>query len=134
MPFAPAAPSTTPPTSAIPKSDAERAPDDVLSRLFNIGKDGVVSLKLLPKGTNRSADALLLLLYGYRRLKNADNIYGTQLMKAARVSGVLVERIDRSLSPHADFFMRGGRKRSANYTINNQGVTAAEAMIKTIFD
>ncbi|HEY1507255.1 MAG TPA: hypothetical protein VGF92_23335 [Stellaceae bacterium] len=139
----PSAPPQPPPKAATPPDSGNGASEqsaprsvaaDFLNRIYDYRKDGTVTLKVLPKGQNRDADALLLLLYGYKQYKDADNVFGAQLMKAAKLSGIQVERIDRALAPHSSYLIRGGRKRSANYTLNNQGITAAEAITKTIFD
>jgi hypothetical protein len=131
-------PSThSPPTTRDPEQerpDAASLDDALLSRVFQTGKDGVVSLKVLPRSEQREADALLLLLFGYRRIQKVDNVFGTQLAKAARASGIGVERIDRTLDTHASLFIRGGRRRGAKYTLNNQGVAAAERLVRKIFD
>lgn len=118
--------------AGIPGGDSGLS-DELLARVFQVSKDGVVSLRVLPKSAQRDADALLLLVYGYKRLKNADNIFGTQLMKAAKFSGIQVDRIDRSFGSNGQYLIRGGRKRSANYTLNNLGISAAEDMVKMIF-
>jgi hypothetical protein len=57
--------------------------DGSLRRLFDLHEDGVVILKVLPVGAGRGAESLLLILYGYRRLKNKDGVLATQLHRAA---------------------------------------------------
>jgi hypothetical protein len=120
--------------TAVQSQPAGGQTDALLARVFAQRPDGTVTLKVLPKGKTRESDALLLLLYGYKRVKGTENIYGTQLMKAARFSGVQLERIDRTLNVHQQFFMRGGQRRSANYTLNNRGVARAEEIMAEIFE
>src|ERR1700688_1945521 len=57
----------------------ETLDDAVLARLFDLREDGAVTLKVLPTGPDTNADAMLLLLYGYQRLKNEDYVLATQL-------------------------------------------------------
>lgn len=125
-------------TPATPEGNGARhaAPPagDLHSRVFQQSPDGTVSLKVLPKGKDKDADALLLILYGFQKLKGQDNIFGTRMSKAAQISGVSVSRIDKALERHSDYYIRGGQRRSANYTLNNQGITKAEEIMNHIFD
>lgn len=106
---------------------------ELLNRIFVTGKDGAVTLRVLPPGERRDADALLLLLYGAHRLGGMQNVFGAYLGKVARMSGVQIDRIDRVIDAHSQYFVRGGFKRGATYTLNNQGYLEAERIMKTVF-
>jgi hypothetical protein len=95
------------------------------------GKDGI-SLKYLPKGDNRDADAALLLLLGFWKLKGEEAVLGTHLIKAARVSGITLDRIDRALMKHKSLFLTGGARKGVRYTLNNQGKLKAQEMLKAL--
>jgi hypothetical protein len=41
----------------------------LLERVFDLRRDGIVILKVLPEGPAQCAHALLLLLYGYQQVK-----------------------------------------------------------------
>jgi hypothetical protein len=103
--------------------------DDALKRVFDLGESGLISLKVLPRGDNAAADALLLLLFGYRKISGNESVFAVTLAKAAKKSGVIFERVDRAIEPHRNLVGRGGLRRGATYTINNQGIAEAEKMI-----
>lgn len=111
----------------------DNAGDQLIARAFS-DERGVVSLRALPETKNRDADALLLLIYGHTKLKGAHDVFGTQVMKSARQSGLSIDRVDRIISIHKGFYMRGGARRGAKYTLNNQGVKKAEQILREMFD
>jgi hypothetical protein len=93
----------------------------------------LVSLRYLPKGENREADALLLLIYGYSKLKGAEAVLGTQLLRAARQSGLTLDRVDRHVAKYDSFLRKGGARKGMKYSLNNQGfVKAAELLDQLI--
>jgi hypothetical protein len=111
------------------------APDDALmTRIFDRAEDGLISLKVLPPGENRQADGLLLLLYGYKRLAGTENVFAVTLSRAAKKSGILIDRTDRAMEPHKAYYGRGGVRRSATYTLNNQGVAFAERLAMQLLE
>lgn len=120
----------TPKPGAEITGDAER--DALLKKVFDLDTPGLVSLKILPRGENASADSMLLLLYGYRKLGTSEQVYAVTLAKAARKSGVVFDRTDRALEPHHALFGRGGFKRSTTYTLNNAGEREAERILLTM--
>ena len=90
-------------------------------------RDGeIVSLRHLPTTANRIADAAILLIYGYMKLSNLDEVPVTKLNEGLRASGLNIERLDRHLGVHQALFRKGGQKSGGRYTLNNQGVKQAE--------
>ena len=110
----------------------EVVPSTIMERAYSQDR-GVVSLRMIPQTKNREADALLLVLYGYLALKNDHDVYGTKLMKAARQSGLSIDRIDRVISVHKGLYIRGGARRGARYALNNQGQAKARQILKELF-
>jgi hypothetical protein len=106
----------------------------MLQRIFDLRADGMVTLRLLPKGDNKEADAFLLILFGYRRLKNEEVVMATQLLRAAELSGLTAYRPAHALAVHERFVIRGGQKKGSTYALNNQGVTKAEEIAAKIFE
>jgi hypothetical protein len=106
----------------------------LLARMFELRQDGVVTLRLLPKTDDREADAFLLILYGYRRLKQQDEVLATQLLAAAEYSGLSAYRPAHALASHDRYVRRGGVKKGSWYSLNNQGVTKAEEIAAKMFD
>ncbi|HYI47113.1 MAG TPA: hypothetical protein VEX35_01495 [Allosphingosinicella sp.] len=110
-------------------NDADSA---MLKKAFQVAKQ-VVSLKYLPRTSQKEADALLLLLYGYAALKGEEQVLGTQLINAARISGVNLDRIDRTIAKHDSLLLRGGARKGMKYGLNNQGKLKAKEMLTALF-
>jgi hypothetical protein len=121
--------SPTPPLGDGPEPD-----DALMKRIFDISTDGLVSLKVLPRGDNAQAQGLLLLMYGYRRIAQNENPFAVTLARAATKSGIQYERLDRAMEPNTAFVRRGGVRRGATYTLNNQGIAHAAQIAMTLFD
>ncbi len=115
-------------TSGETDSDQER---DLIAKAFNASED-LVSLKYLPKGDAKEADALLLLLFGYSRLRSAESVLGTQLLRAARQSGLSIERVDRYIGKHDAYLLKGGARKGLKYSLNNQGVMKSKELLKQL--
>jgi len=117
----------TPITPATPL-EASQA---ILDRVFSKGDP--LSLAALPSGDNAWENALLILLYGYLKINGEQTVTGTMLNKAAKKSGVVVDRIDRAMSIHQpDFVLVAGAKKGRKYSLNNRGIARAEEIIRTI--
>lgn len=111
------------------ENESEQAIDnDVYSRIFHESGD-LLSLTATPKTDDSEADALLLLVYGYYKLKNEPKITGVTLMKAAKQSGVYINRVDRYMDTKKEFILTGGAKRGKRYSLNNKGIQYVEEMI-----
>jgi hypothetical protein len=117
-------------STAETKTETRSVDDTVVARVFELRSDGVVALRFrLPEETE-PADQILLLLYGYRRLKQEESVLATQLLRAAAVSGLGIDRIDRAADAHIPrFILRGGQKKGTNYMLTNQGMGRAEEMV-----
>jgi hypothetical protein len=127
------APAAKPAIPASPLKEGD--PDEALiKRIFDLGEDGTISLKVLPRGDNALADGLILLLYGYRRIAETENVFAVTLSRAATKSGIQFDRIDRAIEPHRAFVVRGGLRRSATYTLNNQGIAHAGRLAMTLLE
>jgi hypothetical protein len=128
----PADPSATGLTSALTDvaeplvSPAESSDHKLLRRLFDLRHDGVVTLRVLPRGAGRGAEALLLLLYGYRRLKHEEGVLATRLHRAAEQSGVSIRWPAYELATYDRFISRIGRRKGSTYSLNDQGLAMAQ--------
>jgi len=105
----------------------------LMDRVFNLDGD-LVSLQFLPKTETATADALMLLLYAYSTLKNQDMVLGTQLTRAARQSGLGIERVDRSFGKYEteSLLLKGGAKKGTKYGLNNQGKVKAQEILNKL--
>jgi hypothetical protein len=100
----------------------------LLPRIFDLREDGAVTLKVLPTGPDRGADAMLLLLYGYYRLKNEEFVLATHLFRAAEQSGISLRRPANEYVRNGRFVNRGGQRKGSHYSLNSQGLAMAKEM------
>ena len=113
-----------------PEDSIGKAIDDTaLSRIFHESGD-LLSLTATPETDDSKGDALLLLIYGYNKLRNEPKITGVTLMKATRQSGVSINRVDRYMDTKKEFILAGGVKRGKRYSLNNKGIQYVEEMIR----
>jgi len=109
-----------------PTTPSESFDTKMLGPLFDLCDDGLVLLKVPPKGVETGAEALLLILYGYLRLKNEDGVLATQLRRAAEHSGISIHWPAYELAPYHRFVNRVGQGKGSAYSLNDQGLTMAQ--------
>jgi hypothetical protein len=94
-----------------------------------------LSLHVLPQTKFANADALILLIYGYQTLLKQESVKSTEVMEAAKMSGLRVDRIERNLpNSHSVFVIKGGNGKGSRYTLNNRGLTYAQELLETMFE
>jgi hypothetical protein len=109
-------------------------PESVLEHAFQ--RDGeYVTLRHLPpaESPNRTADSVILLLYGYKVLAQVEDVPVIKLNESLRKSGVSVERLDRYMGTHGHLYRKGGTRSGGRYTLNNQGLAQAEHWLAAWF-
>jgi hypothetical protein len=109
--------------------------DDVLREMWEqfyiMEGDEDVSLKVLPRTENASADAILLLMYGYLVLRNKDVIGAANLLAMGKKSGLRIDRIDRSMpDEYSRYYGKRGNRRGCCYSLNNQGKAFAQELLE----
>lgn len=104
----------------------------LLESVFSQEHEGLISLRTIPATTNRDADALVLLLYGFRRMLEQTDVLALRLKAAAIHSGIPVSRLPSMLEVLVQYIRKGGEKRSSWYGLNNQGVLYAEGVLRTM--
>jgi hypothetical protein len=104
-----------------------------MQRVFSEDGEGVISLRLLPKTDSRAADAVVMILYGFRALKSQIDVPAADLIQGLRQSGISLDRIDRVLAPYDQYVQRGGTKRGSRYALTNPGVSHAEKLVSEMF-
>jgi len=73
-----------------------------------------------------------VLLYGYDRIKDQHSVTGGTLKKAARQSGIQLDRVDRLIEPYGPLVNIAGFKKGRRYGLNNQGIRKAEDLLDQI--
>jgi hypothetical protein len=104
----------------------------MLTRIFDLHEDGAVVLKVLPEDHDKEADAILLLLYGYRLLKNEECVMATQLFHAAEKSGISLRRPVNLCDRNSRFVTRQGQRKGSNYSLNSYGLAMAKEITARI--
>jgi hypothetical protein len=105
---------------------------DQLSKVFDVNlKSNLVTLKVQPTGDGRPNDTLLLIIYGYKTLRNWDTVKVGFLKDALVRSGVNVDRVDRLAMPclRKNFLHKGGMGRGGHYGVTNTGTEHAMKII-----
>jgi hypothetical protein len=107
----------------------------LLSRAFMVdAQKGIVSLRALPPdGPNKASDAALMILYGAHLFLHKTEFPVTRLKKGLQKSGIQVGRIDRIMEPYKHSVIKGGSGVGGRYSLNNQGTTQVEGLLKKIF-
>jgi hypothetical protein len=116
------------------ESFPETPDQTMLMRIFDLQEDGAVILKMHPKGPNKDADALLLLLYGYSRLKNEECVLVTQLRRAAKQSGISMRCPAYEFARNGRFMVRAGQRKGSNCSLNSQGLAIARQLAAKILE
>lgn len=116
----------------MPESEIDQA---YLDRVFLRDEEtGGVSLRILPRTDKNNADALIVLLYGYRVLSERHDVTSGDLLGSARLSGLTFGRLDHTIKTHQSLITEGGLRRGKKYGLNNQGVNHAEKTIRGMFE
>lgn len=92
-----------------------------------------------PQGDTRDADAILLVLYGYKKAGNdgegASEVPVTKLKESLDVSGIRIPRIDRAVASYlsSGYLLKSGRGKGGIYRLTNTGFAKAEEMAQRLF-
>lgn len=91
----------------------------------------MLSLRILPRSDDRYADALLLVILGYKVTKGVDEVMVTQIKPSLRQSGCMVERIDQVAAKYVrqGFLNKGGMGKGGRYSLTNSGSEKAATIL-----
>jgi len=102
-------------------------------------KGGLISLKVHPPaGESRAGDAILLVLYGFRKAGNDGagmaEVPVSKLKESLDVSGLGVRRIDRAAQAYirSGYVLKSGRRRGGIYRLTNTGYARAEEIAQEL--
>ena len=108
-----------------------------LAHIFNTDeKRDLITLRVLPTGEDRHREAVLLMLYGYLRLKGQDEVLVTKLKGSLVSSGSAPDRIDSAAIPSVreGFLVKGGSGKGGKYRLTNKGIARCEDLIKVTLE
>lgn len=131
--------SLTPTTGSL--STHPHAPTSIeMSRLeplfSNDERRGLVSLRIIPTGERRDSDATLLVLLGFKLLRNEDVVPVTSLKAALQQSGCEPKRVDRAAEPYRKegLLLKGGKGKGGKYRITNKGISRAHEIMESMLE
>ncbi|MGB8985663.1 MAG: hypothetical protein WCC37_03430 [Candidatus Sulfotelmatobacter sp.] len=109
---------------------------DLLAKMFVLDeKRGLVTLRILPRGDDREADAALLVLFGFHEMKAQDEVLVTQLKPALKQSGCNINRVDAVVAKYQreGLINKGGSGKGGKYSLTNSGLEKAAAIARGLF-
>ena len=122
-------------SGSLPQRASEQAVanlgESFLDRVFRVDGE-VVSLRAMPRTPKAQSDALILLLYGYSRIKNQHDVTAPRLAQAAKQTGIQTERLDRILAQNNGFVVKAGFKKGVRYGLNNPGMKRCEELLSSL--
>ncbi len=125
-------PATTPPPAPAPLPAAPEPPEaQLLKQLYEVSGGGRLRLRKLP---DRAADALLLVLYGMRKLQDRTWVYAPGMTAAARASGLRFGRADKLLAACSDLIDGFGKRRGKRYRLTAAGRAHCARLVRDLVD
>ncbi len=108
------------PPAAAPTTDKPDALPEArrLAQLYRLDDKKRLRLRKLP---GRTADTLLLVLYGLRKLQGKTSVHAPGMNNAARASGARIDRADRLLAGYEDLVEGFGKRRGKRYRLTAAG-------------
>ena len=93
-----------------------------------------VTCAVLPEGPLRTADTVLLLLWGYRELRGFGEISALVLNKGLKSAGFSQFRLDRIMTPYLNdrLVLRSGVGKGGRYRLTTRGVEKAQDLVQTL--
>ena len=93
-----------------------------------------VKSTVLPDGSTRIADTVLLLLLGYRELRGLNQISALVLNQGLESAGFDDYRLDREMAPYlkARLVLRSGVGKGSRYRLTTRGVKKAQELVQSL--
>lgn len=109
--------------------------------IFGVEDEDLMTLKVHPPdGDTRDSDAILLVMYGFRKAGNEGagmpEVPVTKLKESLDRSGIRIARIDRAAAPYlkAGYLLKAGRGKGGIYRLTNTGYAKSEDMARKLFE
>ncbi len=93
-----------------------------------------VTCAVIPEGHLRTADTVLLLLWGYRELRGFGEVAALVLNKGLKSAGFSQFRLDRIMTPYLKdrLVLRSGVGKGGRYRLTTRGVEKAQDLVQTL--
>ncbi len=114
--------------STIPNSFNPDLPTELYKVVAPIPETPHMVCKVIPPGKRKKADTILLLLLGFRLIRNRQEVPVLILNQALKQSGSSPARLDRVLSPYIKekLVLKSGKGKGGNYQLTNDGIERAK--------
>ncbi|HEX8179683.1 MAG TPA: hypothetical protein VF525_09105 [Pyrinomonadaceae bacterium] len=106
-----------------------------LERIFLFDeKKKEASLRVFPRTESRDADAILLIVLGYRMKFNQHDVSVGQIKSALKQTGIKVDRVDKTVAKYVreGYLNKGGTGRGGRYSLTNAGVMKGNEVLNTL--
>ena len=93
-----------------------------------------VTCAIIPEGHLRTADTVLLLLWGYQELRGLSEISAMILNRGLKSAGFSQFRLDRIMTPYLKdrLVLRSGVGKGGRYRLTTRGVEKAQDLVQTL--
>ena len=93
-----------------------------------------VTCAVIPEGHLRTADTVLLLLWGYQELRGLSEISAMILNRGLKSAGFSQFRLDRIMTPYLKdrLVLRSGVGKGGRYRLTTRGVEKAQDLVQTL--
>ena len=93
-----------------------------------------VTCAVIPEGHLRTADTVLLLLWGYQELRGLGEISAMILNRGLKSAGFSQFRLDRIMTPYLKdrLVLRSGVGKGGRYRLTTRGVEKAQDLVQTL--
>ena len=93
-----------------------------------------ITCAVIPEGHLRTADTVLLLLWGYQELRGLSEISAMILNRGLKSAGFSQFRLDRIMTPYLKdrLVLRSGVGKGGRYRLTTRGVEKAQDLVQTL--
>jgi len=122
--------------SAAPSAVTVQSVPGSFGKIFRVEANRPLSLSVLPRGENREREAAILLLLGYKEIRQQEEANGIQLLDGLKTSGYNLKRVDRILHAYINIeeplVTFTGQRRGVKYRLTNRGYAKAKAVAEEL--
>jgi len=98
--------------------------------------DKAIFLSSVPETSYPAADALLILLWAYKLMRNEDAVSGAELLESLKKSGMNTQRIDRAFAHYLGgtqaLVVKMGIRRGVKYKLTERGISRTKELLRSL--
>jgi hypothetical protein len=120
-----------------PRTDGQghgSLPDALVKIVRSDDKD--IFLATVPATSYPAADALLILLWAYKLMRNEDAVSGADLLESLKKSGIKTQRIDRAFAHYLGgtqaLVAKMGIRRGVKYKLTERGISKTKELARSL--